>query len=64
MVPSDADKLLQNPPKPDDEQYPGQIPNEMLKNWGIVCSVEPMELTDDALNQGPLPMVANEDTTN
>lgn len=57
------DKLLANPRKPDDEHFLGKIPNDMLKNWSVVCSVEPEDLTDDVLNQGALQMVTNEDTT-
>lgn len=59
----DADKLLAKPPKPDDEKFPGQIPDEVLKTWGVICRVDPEDLTDEALNQGPLPMVINDDTT-
>lgn len=62
VTPSDADKLLVNPPRSGAEVFPGQIPNDMLKNWGIACSVEPEDLNDEALNQEPLPMVINEDT--
>lgn len=61
--PADASKLLAKPPKPDDDGFPGQIPNDVLKNWGVACSVEPEDLTDAVLNQGPLPMVTNDDTS-
>lgn len=60
---TDGDKVLNNPPQPSDEQCPGQIPSAVLQGWGIDCSVDPMELTDDALNQEPLAMVIHDDTT-
>lgn len=61
---SEAEKLLNNPPKPVDDEVPGQLPNDMLNNWGILCSVEPEDITEDTLNQGPLVIVPHHDTTN
>lgn len=63
VSPSDAGKLLANPPKPVDEFVPGQLPNDMLKTWGIACSIEPEDISDEALNQDPLPLVIHEDAT-
>lgn len=60
---SDADQLLNNPPKPTDEHIPGQLPNEILKNWGITCSVVPEDLTDDTLAIEPSAVVHHDNTT-
>lgn len=60
----DAERLLDNPPKPTDDNIPGQLPNDVLKNWGIICSVEPKDLTNDAFQRRPTSMVPDDDTTN
>ncbi|CAO1939557.1 unnamed protein product [Urochloa humidicola] len=59
LTPKEAAQLLNNPPKPTDEEYPGAIPTDTLKSWGILCNVSPEELTEEALKQ----VVSNEETT-
>ncbi|CAN6359072.1 unnamed protein product [Urochloa humidicola] len=59
LTPKEAAKLLENPPQPTDEEIPGEIPAETLKDWGIECNVAPEELTIEALNKE----VANDHTT-
>ncbi|CAN6199417.1 unnamed protein product [Urochloa humidicola] len=59
LTPKEAALLLDKPPLPTDDEYPGEIPTETLKRWGLDCHVAPEEITDDALNL----VVANDDTT-
>jgi hypothetical protein len=47
----DAVKLLDNPPSANDEEVLSQIPIDIMKAWGIECSVAPEELTKEALSR-------------
>ncbi|CAL4986513.1 unnamed protein product [Urochloa decumbens] len=50
LSPKEAALLLNNPPNPADDEFPGEIPAATLKRWGVECNVAPEELTDDALH--------------
>ncbi|CAL4899280.1 unnamed protein product [Urochloa decumbens] len=50
ITPKEAALLLDNPPKPIDDEYPGEILAETLKGWGIDCNVASEKLTEEALN--------------
>lgn len=40
-----AEELLANPPKTSADSIPAQLPNDALRAWGIICSVDPEGLT-------------------
>ncbi|CAL5075059.1 unnamed protein product [Urochloa decumbens] len=44
------------------DDIPSQIPNDMLRAWGIECNVAPEELTDEALSRSANDSVPNDDT--
>ncbi|CAL4993466.1 unnamed protein product [Urochloa decumbens] len=44
------------------DDIPSQIPNDMLRAWGIECNVAPEELTDEALSQSANISVPNDNT--
>ncbi|CAL4989039.1 unnamed protein product [Urochloa decumbens] len=58
----EATKLLEKALE-EGQEIPSQIPNELLRAWGIECNVALEELTHAALMQGTGAAVLHEDTT-
>ncbi|CAL4963957.1 unnamed protein product [Urochloa decumbens] len=57
----EAMKLLDKTIETGDD-IPSQIPNDILRAWGIECNVAPEELTDEALSRSANDGVPNDDT--